>query len=81
MPNGLNEFLLLRLSLGNLLTLGLFAFAWQLLFLLFGLYESVEPRTLRTEAPSVAAACTLGALVSLLPSAGARVERTACASS
>jgi len=67
MPNGLNEFLLLRLSLGNLLTLGLFAFAWQLLFLLFGLYESVEPRTLRTEAPSVAAACTLGALVSLLP--------------
>jgi exopolysaccharide biosynthesis polyprenyl glycosylphosphotransferase len=67
MPNGLNEFLLLRLSIGNLLWLGLFGFAWQLLFLLFGLYDSVEPRTLRTEAPSVAAACTLGALCSLLP--------------
>ena len=67
MPNGLNEFLLLRLSLGNLLTLGVFAFAWQLLFLSFGLYEHVEPRSLRTEAPSVAAACTLGALVSLIP--------------
>jgi exopolysaccharide biosynthesis polyprenyl glycosylphosphotransferase len=67
MPNGLNEFLLLRLSLGNLLTLGLFGFAWQLLFLLFGLYERAEPRALRTEAPSVVAACTLGALVSLLP--------------
>jgi exopolysaccharide biosynthesis polyprenyl glycosylphosphotransferase len=67
MPNGLNEFLLLRLSLGNLLTLGLFGFLWQLLFLSFGLYETVEPRTLRTEAPSVVAACTLGALVTLLP--------------
>jgi exopolysaccharide biosynthesis polyprenyl glycosylphosphotransferase len=66
MPNGLSEFLLLRLSLGNLLILGAFALAWQLLFLLFGLYESVEPRSLRTEAPSVAAACTLGALLSLL---------------
>ena len=67
MPNGLNEFLLLRLTLGNLLTLGLFAYAWQLLFLLFGLYDNGEARSLRTEAPSVAAACTLGALVSLFP--------------
>ena len=67
MPNGLDDFLLLRLSLGNLLTLALFGFAWQLLFSLFGLYESVEPRSLRTEAPSVVAACTLGALVSMLP--------------
>jgi exopolysaccharide biosynthesis polyprenyl glycosylphosphotransferase len=67
MPNGPEEFLLLRLTLGNLLTLGSFAYAWQLLFLSFGLYDSSEPRSLRQEAPSVAGACTLGALVSLLP--------------
>jgi exopolysaccharide biosynthesis polyprenyl glycosylphosphotransferase len=67
MPNGVNDFLLLRLSLGNLLTLGVFGYLWQLLFSLFGLYDSGEPRALRTEAPSVVAACTLGALVSLPP--------------
>lgn len=67
MPNGVNEFLLLRLSLGNLLTLAAFGYSWQLLFLLFGLYDNGEPRALRAEAPSVAAACTLGSVISLLP--------------
>ena len=67
MPGGVNDFLLLRLSLGNLLTLVVFGYVWQLLFFLFGLYDSSEPRSLRTDAPSVAAACTLGALVGLIP--------------
>jgi exopolysaccharide biosynthesis polyprenyl glycosylphosphotransferase len=66
-PYGVEEFLLLRLSLGNLLTLGAFASAWQLLFLLFGLYDCSAPRSLRAEAPNVAAAATLGALISLVP--------------
>jgi exopolysaccharide biosynthesis polyprenyl glycosylphosphotransferase len=66
-PYGVEEFLLLRLSLGNLVTLGVFASAWQLLFLLFGLYDFSAPRSLRAEAPNVAAAATLGALISLVP--------------
>jgi exopolysaccharide biosynthesis polyprenyl glycosylphosphotransferase len=67
MPYGLNEFLLLRLTLGNLLTLALFGYLWQLLFLLFGLYDESETRSLRSEAHSVAAACTLGSGLSVLP--------------
>jgi exopolysaccharide biosynthesis polyprenyl glycosylphosphotransferase len=67
MPNGIEDFLLMRLSLGNLLTLVAFGYFWQLMFVLFGLYDGSEPRRLRDEAPSVAGACTLGALMSLLP--------------
>ena len=67
MSHGVNDFLLLRLTLGNLLTLALFGYLWQLLFLLFGLYDERETRSLSSEAPSVAGACTLGAAVGLLP--------------
>jgi exopolysaccharide biosynthesis polyprenyl glycosylphosphotransferase len=61
---GLDDFLLPRISLGNLLLLGAFALIWQTLFLLFGLYDTTEARALRSEAPSVVTACTLGAVVS-----------------
>ena len=67
MPDGVDDFLLLRLSLGNLLTLAAFGYVWQLLFALFGLYDDAEPRRLRDEAPSVICACTLGSLLSLVP--------------
>jgi exopolysaccharide biosynthesis polyprenyl glycosylphosphotransferase len=65
MPRGLNDFLLLRLSVGNLFKLTAFAFLWQNIFLLFGLYDSAEARSLRSEIPSVIAACTLGAIVTV----------------
>jgi exopolysaccharide biosynthesis polyprenyl glycosylphosphotransferase len=67
MPNGPDDFLLLRLTLLNLVTLGAFGYAWSLVFLLFGLYDTSESRTLRAEAPSVAGACTVGAMLALLP--------------
>ena len=72
MPGGLEGFLLLRLSLGNLLTLGAFAFAWQLLFLLFGLYDASVPRRPLGEWQSVAMAGTLGSLLGLAPAAWSR---------
>lgn len=64
-PRGMEELLLRRITLGNLLLLAGFAFVWQLVFLLFGLYDETEARTLKREAPSVVAACTVGALFTL----------------
>jgi len=67
MPDGLNSFLLPRLSLGNFLVLATLGFGWQWVFLLLGLYDNREPRRMRDEAPLVALACSIGALFSLVP--------------
>ncbi len=64
-PVGVDEFLLRRLTVENLLVLAGFAFVWQLVFLLFGLYDQSEARTWKAEASSVIAACTVGALFTL----------------
>ncbi len=64
MPEGWNDFLLLRLNFVKLLELCLFALLWQLTFSLFGLYGKNQTPGLRQEAPRVAAACTLGILAS-----------------
>jgi exopolysaccharide biosynthesis polyprenyl glycosylphosphotransferase len=67
MPTGIDDFLLLRLSVGNVLLLATLGFAWRWAFQLLGLYDLREPRSLREEAPSVAVACTLGSLLGLVP--------------
>jgi exopolysaccharide biosynthesis polyprenyl glycosylphosphotransferase len=64
-PAAVEGFLSRRLSLAHLLVLAGFAFVWQIVFLLFGLYDQTEPRTLKAETPSVLAACVLGALFTL----------------
>ena len=61
---GWDEFLLLRLNFPKLLELGLFAFLWQQIFRVFGLYETDGAPLVRDEAPRIIAACTLGALTS-----------------
>lgn len=67
MRYGLDNFLLLRVTFGNVLLLGALGLLWQWIFLLVGLYDVNEPRSLRSEAPSVGVACTLGSIVSLIP--------------
>jgi exopolysaccharide biosynthesis polyprenyl glycosylphosphotransferase len=64
MPHGWDDFLLLRVNFTKLLELSVFAFLWQQIFRLFGLYEKDRMPSLRDEAPRVVAACTLGALTS-----------------
>jgi exopolysaccharide biosynthesis polyprenyl glycosylphosphotransferase len=64
MPQGWDDFLLLRLNFAKVLELSLFALVWQQIFLLFGLYEKDRMPSLRDEAPRVAAAATLGAVAS-----------------
>jgi exopolysaccharide biosynthesis polyprenyl glycosylphosphotransferase len=64
MPQGWDDFLLLRLNFSKLLELSVFALLWQQIFRLFGLYEKDRMPSLRDEALSVVAACTLGALAS-----------------
>ena len=66
MPRGLDDFLMLRVSPGNLLKLIAFAFLWKTIFVLFGLYDSHEPRDFRSDIPRVVAACALGSLVGVL---------------
>lgn len=64
MPQGWDDFLLLRLNFSKLLQLSVFALLWQQIFLLFGLYEKDRRPSLRDEAPAAVAACTLGVLAS-----------------
>jgi exopolysaccharide biosynthesis polyprenyl glycosylphosphotransferase len=64
MPQGWDDFLLLRLNFSKLLELTVFALLWQQIFRVFGLYEKDRMPGLRDEAPRVVAACTLGTLTS-----------------
>ena len=66
MTHGLDDFVLPRISLMNAVILSVFAFSWQNIFAAFGLYDAAEPRSLRADAPTVAVAGTLGAMVSLV---------------
>jgi exopolysaccharide biosynthesis polyprenyl glycosylphosphotransferase len=64
MPQGWDDFLLLRVSFPKILQLSAFALLWQQTFLLFGLYDKDWMPSLRDEAPRVAAAGTIGVLAS-----------------
>src|SRR5690606_38460336 len=68
----LDDFLLVRLTLRNVLLLSAFFVVWPLLFSGFGLYDATRLRTPREEALRVAGACTLVAATTalLLPGGG-----------
>jgi exopolysaccharide biosynthesis polyprenyl glycosylphosphotransferase len=54
------------ISWGALMLLGTVAVGWRLVFAVVGMYDEGGPATLRDEAPSIAAACTIAVLL-LLP--------------
>jgi exopolysaccharide biosynthesis polyprenyl glycosylphosphotransferase len=66
MPDGPAGFLALRISLKNLLLLGLFIVAWPAAFRLVHLYDEMRLRRLRDEALRLFAAGSLGTAFTLL---------------
>jgi exopolysaccharide biosynthesis polyprenyl glycosylphosphotransferase len=64
-PHGLGEFLALRVKVGKVLLVVLFAFCWIRIFRAFGLYQRSHAGGVREELGRVAAACSLGALATL----------------
>jgi exopolysaccharide biosynthesis polyprenyl glycosylphosphotransferase len=66
MPNGLEEFLSIRVTLRNVLLLGVLAVGWPLLFRLCGLYEERRVRNAFSERIRVLAACGLGSVLALI---------------
>jgi exopolysaccharide biosynthesis polyprenyl glycosylphosphotransferase len=65
MPNGLDDFLTIRLSLKNVLLLLGFVAAWRGICALCGLYDFRRIASWRSEARGVLAACFLGGTVGL----------------
>jgi exopolysaccharide biosynthesis polyprenyl glycosylphosphotransferase len=61
----LAELLLARLTIQNLFVLAGFAFLWQAIFFILGLYDPAVPKTRRSEVPAVIAATLLGTLLAL----------------
>ena len=55
----LQQYLLVRLTVRNMLLLFLYAVLWPFLFSSLGLYDFAEPRTPREEALRIVGACTL----------------------
>jgi exopolysaccharide biosynthesis polyprenyl glycosylphosphotransferase len=62
----LSDLLLGRLTVQNLIVLAGFAFIWQELFFILGLYDPAVPTTRRSEVPAVVAATLLGTLLALV---------------
>jgi len=65
MPDGLDDFLGMRITLKNLVMLGVFAVAWRLACASAGLYDWDRIRDGRAEAGRVLAACTVGGTLAL----------------
>lgn len=65
LPVALTDFLLMRVSVKNLLLMCGFIALWQSLFSVAGLYDSRVTRFRRDELKRLAVACTLGSLVVL----------------
>jgi exopolysaccharide biosynthesis polyprenyl glycosylphosphotransferase len=66
MPEGIAQFLALRITVKNLLLLSLFALAWRGLCHLTGLYEWEVIRRRRSEIGRVALTCGMASLVALV---------------
>jgi exopolysaccharide biosynthesis polyprenyl glycosylphosphotransferase len=66
MPNGIDSFLAIRVTLSNLLLLAMLVVTWRLVFHLCGLYSMRGVRTAVTERVRVCLACSLGSLVALI---------------
>lgn len=64
-PLGLGEFLALRVKVGKVLLVVLFAFCWIRIFHAFGLYRRRRGGRVRAELGRVVAACSVGALTTL----------------
>ena len=65
MAGGIDAFLSYRVSLKNILLLGLFAFVWRLIFRWAGLYGSWRIRQFSSEASRVIGACSIGTLIAM----------------
>jgi lipopolysaccharide/colanic/teichoic acid biosynthesis glycosyltransferase len=66
MPDGLGDFLAIRLTVKSLLLLAFFCVLWRLIFAGFGLYQWEHVRSVWSEAWRIAAACSLAAGVALV---------------
>jgi exopolysaccharide biosynthesis polyprenyl glycosylphosphotransferase len=66
MPNGFEEFLGMRLTLKNLVLVGVFAGLWRLTCTWCGLYQWRHVRRRREEAARVLVACTVGGVCALI---------------
>jgi exopolysaccharide biosynthesis polyprenyl glycosylphosphotransferase len=65
MPDGLNDFLGMRITLKNLVMLGVFALVWRMACAGAGLYDWQRIRNRGTETRVVLAACTIGGTLAL----------------
>jgi len=65
MPLGLDAFLLARVSVKNIVVVGVFLFVWRQIFVLFGLYDATRALDRRDERARVIAACSLGSVTLL----------------
>jgi exopolysaccharide biosynthesis polyprenyl glycosylphosphotransferase len=65
MPDGLDSFLSYRISLKNVLLLGLFALAWRIFFRAAGLYDLSKVRRLSAETARLIGACSLGTILAV----------------
>jgi exopolysaccharide biosynthesis polyprenyl glycosylphosphotransferase len=65
-PEGLAEFLSVRLSVRNLLLIGGFLVSWRIIFSVCGLYDLNRVSEMRQEACRVLLACLMGSAVALV---------------
>ena len=66
MPEGIDEFLAMRLTVKNMVLMGLFAVVWTTIFRLCGLYDSQKLGSLNEEIWKIVRACSVGSLFLLL---------------
>ena len=66
LPNDLEEFLALRLTVLNMLKVGVLVWLWPKIFSYFGLYEYRSVRKWQEEIISLLKACTVGSLIVLM---------------
>jgi exopolysaccharide biosynthesis polyprenyl glycosylphosphotransferase len=65
MPLGLDAFLLQRVSVKNVVVVGVFLLVWRQIFVLFGLYDATRALDRRDERTRVIAACSIGSVTLL----------------
>ncbi len=66
MPDGLNSFLSIRITVRNVLVLSMLATAWPVIFRLCGLYNPVHIGSAWSERLRVICACSIGSAVGLI---------------
>ena len=66
MPDGIDSFLSIRVTLRNVLLFGMFATIWPTIFWIFGLYDASRIRRSIDERIRVIGACSVGSIVALI---------------